>query len=92
MTALRINWVSLAVHLERLMLRRRHDVADRDGGGVAGEIVAALRAANAFDQAGPAEAKQNLLDVIGRQPLGIGQLAGSTGSAAVRPRRASEAR
>src|SRR6185312_293023 len=40
---------------------------------------AALGAADALDQAGPAEAQQDLLDVVGGQPLGVRQLAGSHG-------------
>src|SRR6185295_12821009 len=46
---------------------------------IAREVVAALGASYALDQTRPAKPQQDLLDVIGRQALGVGQLARGDG-------------
>ena len=69
-TSLGVHRVGVAVDLEGLMLGRGHDVPHRDGGGLLGQEVAALGAPHALHQAGPPEPQQDLLDVIGRKPLG----------------------
>ena len=48
----------------------RTEMAD----GLLGQEVAALGAPDALHQPGPPEPKQDLLDVVGGQPLGVGQL------------------
>ena len=74
-TSLGVYRVGLAVDFEGLVLGSGHDVPDGDGRRLLGEKVAALGAPYALDQAGPAKPQQDLLDVIGGQPLQVRQLA-----------------
>src|SRR5829696_3362698 len=81
-TSIGVHRVSGAVDLEGLMLRCGHDISYRDGGGLLGQEVAALGSSHALDQAGPPEPQQDLLDIISRKSLGVGELPGSNRSTA----------
>src|SRR3954468_22938631 len=81
-TSLGIDRVGVAVDLESLTLGGAHDIPHRDGAGVPGQEVPALGAPNALHQSGAPQAQQDLLDVVSREPLAVGQLAGGHGAVA----------
>src|ERR671910_555574 len=61
-TSVGIHRVRGTIDLERLVLRRRHDVANRDVGRLFGQVVAAAGSTHALHQPRTPESKQNLLD------------------------------
>src|SRR5918995_2406396 len=61
-TSVGIHRVRGTIDLERLVLRRRHDVANRDVGRLFGQVVAAAGSTHALHQPRTPEPKQNLLD------------------------------
>src|SRR5262245_47417132 len=84
-TSLGIDRVAVAVDLEGLTLGGAHDIPDGDGDGVPGQEVPALCAPDALHQSGPPEAQQDLLHIVGREPLTVGQLTGGYGAVAGAP-------
>ena len=86
--ALRVDRVRVAVDLEGLVLGRRHDVAHRDLGRQAGQHVTSPGSTDTLYQSGTPESEEDLFDVVGRQPLGVGQFPRGDGRRTLRPRRA----
>src|SRR5215203_6482068 len=80
-TSVGVHRMGLTVDLERLVLRRSHDITDRDSFGSPGEVIPSLGPPNALNQAGTAQPQQNLFDIVRRQALGIGELACGDGTA-----------
>src|SRR5690606_32669587 len=74
--SLGVDGTRIAVDLEGLVLRRRHDVPHRYLGRDPRQEVAAVRAPDALDQARAPEPEEDLLYVIARQALGFRQLSG----------------
>src|SRR6476661_4480640 len=79
-TSIGVHRVSLAVDLESLVLGGSHDIPDRNGGRLLGQVVATLGSPHALDQAGPAEPQQDLLDIVSRKSLGVSQFPGGNRS------------
>ena len=69
--------VRYAVEIERRGFGRRNHVADRDVVRVFGQCVSAVRTARAPNETGAPQAKENVLDVIRRQLLTLGDFAPS---------------
>src|SRR3989449_10899984 len=74
-TSLGIDGMEIAVDFEGDVLRGLDHVLDGDDVGLTGEVVAALGTTNRVHQAGAPQAQENLLDVVVRQPLLLGELA-----------------
>src|SRR4051812_15657858 len=84
-TSIGVYLMSLAVDFEGLVLRCSHHVSNRDHFGILGQKVAALRSADALHEPGSTQTKQNLLDVVSREPLGVGKLTCGDRAAPVPP-------
>ena len=64
--------LAAAARHAHVLLDRRHDLGDGDGGGRPAQAVAARAPARALDQAGPAQLQEQLLQVGKRDLLALG--------------------
>src|SRR5919198_3337041 len=74
-TSLGVDRMEIAVDFEGDVLRRLDHIFDTDGLRVARQVVAAFGATHRVDQSRAPQAQQDLLDVVVRQALQLGQLA-----------------
>src|SRR5690606_8097551 len=75
--AVLVHRVGGTVHLEGLVLGGGHDVAHRDRARVPGQVTPTLGATHTLHEAGTAQTKQDLFDVVPGETLLLGDLAGS---------------
>src|SRR5690242_16718166 len=79
-TSVGVYRVGLTVDLERLVLGSGHDITNRNSSRILGQVIAAFGAPDALYQPGATKPEQNLLDIVCRESLGVGQLACGDGA------------